>query len=67
MFLDLSTLECTRLSDPAELFVLDLMDTNNNYTNRDVRVKLLTHTHTNVLSCSFYILMSSACANVYKC
>lgn len=39
MFLDLSTLECTHLSDPTEMFVLDLMDTNNNYTSRDVRVK----------------------------
>ncbi|KAG7333719.1 hypothetical protein KOW79_002126 [Hemibagrus wyckioides] len=40
VFLDLSTLECTHLSEPAEMFVLDLMNTNNNYTSRDVRVRV---------------------------
>ncbi|XP_053478067.1 protein arginine N-methyltransferase 9 isoform X2 [Ictalurus furcatus] len=40
VFLDLSTLECTHLSDPAEMFILDLMDCNNNYTSRDVRVRV---------------------------
>lgn len=42
VFLDLSTLECKHLSDPAEMFVLDLMDSSNNYASRHVRVKLLT-------------------------
>lgn len=42
VFLDLSTLECTHLSDPAEMFILDLMDCNNNYTSRDVRVNFRT-------------------------
>ncbi|KAG9275701.1 protein arginine N-methyltransferase 9 [Astyanax mexicanus] len=40
VFLDLSTLECTHLSDPAELFTLDLMNTNNNYDSRDIRVRV---------------------------
>ncbi|XP_066535623.1 protein arginine N-methyltransferase 9 [Hoplias malabaricus] len=40
VFLDLSTLECTHLSDPVELFTLDLMNTNANYTSRDVRLRV---------------------------
>ncbi|KAA8594664.1 hypothetical protein FQN60_011799 [Etheostoma spectabile] len=36
VFLDLSTLECRHLSDSVELFVLDLMDSTANYTNREV-------------------------------
>ncbi|KAF7710088.1 protein arginine N-methyltransferase 9 [Silurus meridionalis] len=40
VFLDLSTLECTRLSAPAEMFVLDLMDSSKNYSCRDVRVRV---------------------------
>lgn len=39
VFLDFSTLECRHLSGSVELFVLDLMNTNNNYTNRDVKVQ----------------------------
>lgn len=42
VFLNLSTLECARLSDPAEMFVLDLMENSRNYASRDVRVKLHT-------------------------
>lgn len=38
--MNLSTLECARLSDPAEMFALDLMDSRRNYASRDVRVKL---------------------------
>ncbi|KAM9770276.1 protein arginine N-methyltransferase 9 [Menidia menidia] len=41
VFLDFSTLECRHLSKAAELFVLDLMDTNANYTNRDVKVQVM--------------------------
>uniref|UniRef100_A0A8C8HNG6 Protein arginine N-methyltransferase domain-containing protein n=1 Tax=Oncorhynchus tshawytscha TaxID=74940 RepID=A0A8C8HNG6_ONCTS len=39
VFLDLSTLQCRHLSDSVELFILDLMNTNANYTNRDVKVQ----------------------------
>ncbi|XP_029357618.1 protein arginine N-methyltransferase 9 isoform X3 [Echeneis naucrates] len=39
VFLDFSTLECRHLSEPVELFVLDLMDANTNYTNREVKVQ----------------------------
>ncbi|XP_040891977.1 protein arginine N-methyltransferase 9 isoform X1 [Toxotes jaculatrix] len=39
VFLDFSTLECRHLSESVELFVLDLMDTNANYTNREVKVQ----------------------------
>ncbi|XP_061685224.1 protein arginine N-methyltransferase 9 isoform X2 [Syngnathoides biaculeatus] len=39
VFLDFSTLACRHLSKPTELFVLDLMDANANYNNRDVRVQ----------------------------
>ncbi|KAL1023744.1 hypothetical protein UPYG_G00045470 [Umbra pygmaea] len=39
VFLDLSTLQCRHLSDSVELFVLDLMDPNANYTHRDVKVQ----------------------------
>ncbi|XP_028306421.1 protein arginine N-methyltransferase 9 [Gouania willdenowi] len=39
VFLDFSTLECKHLSDSVELFVLDLMNSNANYTNRDVKVQ----------------------------
>ena len=38
VFLDLSTLECTHLSEPKELFILDLMNTHNNYPAREVMV-----------------------------
>uniref|UniRef100_A0A8C6U265 Protein arginine N-methyltransferase 9 n=1 Tax=Neogobius melanostomus TaxID=47308 RepID=A0A8C6U265_9GOBI len=38
VFLDFSTLECKHLSESVELFVLDLMDTNANYTTRQVKV-----------------------------
>uniref|UniRef100_A0A3Q0SI82 Protein arginine N-methyltransferase 9 n=1 Tax=Amphilophus citrinellus TaxID=61819 RepID=A0A3Q0SI82_AMPCI len=38
VFLDFSTLACRRLSESVELFVLDLMETNANYTNREVKV-----------------------------
>ncbi|KAI4893958.1 hypothetical protein NFI96_018683, partial [Prochilodus magdalenae] len=40
VFLDMSTLECTHLSDPVELFTLDLMNSNANYTRRDIRVRV---------------------------
>ncbi|CAL9699982.1 unnamed protein product [Knipowitschia caucasica] len=40
VFLDFSTLDCRHLSEAAELFVLDLMDTNANYTTRQVKVKV---------------------------
>lgn len=39
VFLDFSTLECRHLSESVELFVLDLMNTTANYTNRDVTVQ----------------------------
>lgn len=39
VFLDFSTLECKRLSECVELFVLDLMEANANYTNREVKVR----------------------------
>lgn len=39
VFLDFSTLECKHLSESMELFVLDLMDTNANYSTRQVKVK----------------------------
>ncbi|XP_026215739.1 protein arginine N-methyltransferase 9 isoform X1 [Anabas testudineus] len=39
VFLDFSTLQCRRLSESVELFVLDLMDANANYTNREVKVQ----------------------------
>nr|XP_055061081.1 protein arginine N-methyltransferase 9 [Misgurnus anguillicaudatus] len=42
MFLDLSTLECTHLSEPVELFTLDLMNSTANYTNREVKVQVST-------------------------
>ncbi|RXN24447.1 arginine N-methyltransferase 9 [Labeo rohita] len=42
MFLDLSTLECTHLSEPVELFTLDLMNSIANYTNKDVKVQVST-------------------------
>ncbi|XP_077574992.1 protein arginine N-methyltransferase 9 [Stigmatopora nigra] len=38
VFLELSTLACRRLSEPTELFVLNLMDTNANYDEREVQV-----------------------------
>ncbi|XP_072241000.1 protein arginine N-methyltransferase 9 isoform X1 [Leuresthes tenuis] len=41
VFLDFSTLECRHLSETVELFVLDLMDANANYTNRDVKVQAM--------------------------
>ncbi|XP_018546436.1 protein arginine N-methyltransferase 9 [Lates calcarifer] len=39
VFLDFSTLECRHLSESVELFVLDLMDANANYINREVKVQ----------------------------
>ncbi|XP_058496445.1 protein arginine N-methyltransferase 9 [Solea solea] len=39
VFLDFSTLECRHLSESVELFVLDLMNVNANYTNREVKVQ----------------------------
>ncbi|XP_032418093.1 protein arginine N-methyltransferase 9 [Xiphophorus hellerii] len=39
VFLDFSTLECRHLSEALELFVLDLMDVNKNYTEREVKVQ----------------------------
>lgn len=39
VFLDFSTLECRHLSESVELFVLDLMDANANYINREVKVR----------------------------
>ncbi|XP_053187266.1 protein arginine N-methyltransferase 9 [Scomber japonicus] len=39
VFLDFSTLECRRLSESVELFVLDLMNANANYTNREIKVQ----------------------------
>ncbi|XP_014901176.1 protein arginine N-methyltransferase 9 [Poecilia latipinna] len=39
VFLDFSTLECRHLSDALELFVLDLMDVNKNYIEREVKVQ----------------------------
>ncbi|XP_063074289.1 protein arginine N-methyltransferase 9 [Engraulis encrasicolus] len=40
VFLDLSTLDCTDLSEPAELFSLDLMNAHNNYPSRDLMVQV---------------------------
>lgn len=40
MFLDFSTLDCKHLSQPVELFVLDLMEATANYTHREVKVGL---------------------------
>ncbi|XP_069022854.1 protein arginine N-methyltransferase 9 [Embiotoca jacksoni] len=42
VFLDFSTLECRHLSESVELFVLDLMETNANYTHREVKVQATT-------------------------
>ncbi|XP_062852291.1 protein arginine N-methyltransferase 9 [Trichomycterus rosablanca] len=42
VFLDLSTLECTHLSDPAELFILDLMNGSANCSSREVRIRVRT-------------------------
>ncbi|XP_019717641.1 putative protein arginine N-methyltransferase 9 [Hippocampus comes] len=39
VFLDFSTLACRHLSEPTELFVLDLMDSNANYDEREVQVR----------------------------
>ncbi|XP_008418536.1 protein arginine N-methyltransferase 9 [Poecilia reticulata] len=39
VFLDFSTLECRHLSEALELFVLDLMDVNKNYIEREVKVQ----------------------------
>ncbi|XP_061536011.1 protein arginine N-methyltransferase 9 [Phycodurus eques] len=39
VFLDFSTLACRHLSKPVQLFVLDLMDANANYDNREVQVQ----------------------------
>ncbi|KAK5926225.1 hypothetical protein CgunFtcFv8_021816 [Champsocephalus gunnari] len=39
VFLDFSTLECKHLSEFVELFVLDLMESTANYTNREVKVQ----------------------------
>ncbi|MEQ2265391.1 hypothetical protein XENORESO_006526, partial [Xenotaenia resolanae] len=41
VFLDFSTLECRHLSEALELFVLDLMDANANYTEREVMVEAI--------------------------
>ncbi|XP_057699598.1 protein arginine N-methyltransferase 9 [Corythoichthys intestinalis] len=38
VFLDFSTLACRHLSEPNELFVLDLMDAKANYDHREVQV-----------------------------
>ncbi|KAK1790996.1 hypothetical protein P4O66_002024 [Electrophorus voltai] len=40
VFLDLSTLECRHLSEPVQLFVLDLMNNSANYTSTNVRVQV---------------------------
>ncbi|XP_070845327.1 protein arginine N-methyltransferase 9 isoform X2 [Chaetodon trifascialis] len=40
VFLDFSTLECKHLSEFVELFVLDLMNANANYTDREVKVQV---------------------------
>uniref|UniRef100_A0A672PHE5 Protein arginine N-methyltransferase 9 n=1 Tax=Sinocyclocheilus grahami TaxID=75366 RepID=A0A672PHE5_SINGR len=42
VFLDLSTLECTHLSEAVELFALDLMNSTVNYTGREVKVRVNT-------------------------
>uniref|UniRef100_A0A671KPK3 Protein arginine N-methyltransferase 9 n=1 Tax=Sinocyclocheilus anshuiensis TaxID=1608454 RepID=A0A671KPK3_9TELE len=42
VFLDLSTLECTHLSEAVELFALDLMNSTANYTDREVKVRVNT-------------------------
>ncbi|KAM4604133.1 protein arginine N-methyltransferase 9 isoform 2-T3 [Polymixia lowei] len=39
VFLDFSTLECRHLSESVELFMLDLMEPNANYTNREVKLQ----------------------------
>ncbi|XP_054460471.1 protein arginine N-methyltransferase 9 [Anoplopoma fimbria] len=39
VFLDFPTLECRHLSESVELFVLDLMESTANYTNREVKVQ----------------------------
>ncbi|XP_077381880.1 protein arginine N-methyltransferase 9 isoform X1 [Festucalex cinctus] len=39
VFLDFSTLACRHLSEPAELFVLDLMNANANYDHREVQIR----------------------------
>ncbi|XP_078480017.1 LOW QUALITY PROTEIN: protein arginine N-methyltransferase 9-like [Lampetra planeri] len=38
-FLDFSTLECRHLSESVELFVLNLMDANANYTTGEVKIQ----------------------------
>ncbi|XP_077427443.1 protein arginine N-methyltransferase 9 isoform X2 [Vanacampus margaritifer] len=42
VFLDFSTLACRHLSEPAELFVLNLMDANANYDDREVQIRTTT-------------------------
>ncbi|XP_043087329.1 protein arginine N-methyltransferase 9 [Puntigrus tetrazona] len=42
VFLDLSTLECTYLSEAVELFALDLMNSTANYTDKEVKVRVNT-------------------------
>ncbi|XP_028833978.1 protein arginine N-methyltransferase 9 isoform X2 [Denticeps clupeoides] len=40
VFLDLSTLQCRYLSEPVELFTLDLMNAATNYTARELKIHL---------------------------
>ncbi|XP_054635861.1 protein arginine N-methyltransferase 9 isoform X2 [Dunckerocampus dactyliophorus] len=41
VFLDFSTLPCRHLSESVELFVLNLMDANANYTDKEVQVQAM--------------------------
>ncbi|MCI4376053.1 hypothetical protein PGIGA_G00183730 [Pangasianodon gigas] len=67
VFLDLSTLECTHLSDPAEMFILDLMDSNNNYTSRDVRVRVNAPGRVTAIPFWYHIYLDSdVCVSTFR-
>lgn len=67
VFLDLSTLECTHLSDPAEMFILDLMDCNNNYTSRDVRVRVNTSGRVTAIPFWYHIYLDpDVCVSTFR-
>ncbi|TTD47739.1 Protein arginine N-methyltransferase 9 [Bagarius yarrelli] len=67
VFLDLSTLECTHLSDPVQMFVLDLMTSTNNYSNRDVRVRVNTSGRVTAIPLWYHIYMDSeVCVSTFR-
>ncbi|XP_027033490.1 protein arginine N-methyltransferase 9 isoform X3 [Tachysurus fulvidraco] len=67
VFLDLSTLECRHLSDPSELFVLDLMNSTNNYTNRDVRVRVNASGRVTAIPLWYHVYLDSdTCVSTFR-